>query len=112
VTLSPQERRNLLLSTYFGDSLATRLFKVEWKNLRLKVMHKEVAASQIMYALNGTIVGLCYDPVEYEYPDAQEVFYRLFDLFLTFYSENWWKSSASQRFCKQHPYVIVWVLVW
>jgi hypothetical protein len=70
--LSAQERRNLLLSTYFGDSLSTKLYKVEWKDLRIRIIHKEVAPSQIMYALNGTIVGLGYDQTDYEYPNPQQ----------------------------------------
>jgi hypothetical protein len=87
--LSAADRRNIQLSTYFG-SLQQIPIEISWKKLRIRIMTGDVAPSQFMYALNGTIVGLAKDSNHYEYESEATVLFkiRIFDRQKSFIKEN------------------------
>jgi hypothetical protein len=46
-------------ATYFGENICSQKpYAIPWNNIYLRIMHEGVSSSQILYALNGTIVGL------------------------------------------------------
>ena len=58
--------RNLTILSHLGDNLEPGLtltsvtsFTVSWKDVAIHMRHVEVPRSQVMYALNANIVGLC-----------------------------------------------------
>ncbi|KYR00512.1 NUC156 family protein [Tieghemostelium lacteum] len=63
--------RDLMSRSYFkmeSEIMTNQIpYSVEWKHYKVKILSNRVEPSQTMVSLNGQVVGLCYDPVEYEY---------------------------------------------
>lgn len=67
--LSAAQMRDLLLMKYFEcDRIPLshkQPFKMKWKHIRIRFLFDEILSSMSMYALNGVLVGLCFDPSKY-----------------------------------------------
>ena len=86
--LTARNTRDLMITKYFQSDqtpLASAVpYRVPWTQLRVRFMLHEVPPSMSMYALNGAVVGLCYDATKYQLaaPKTLEE-HRRYPLFLS-----------------------------
>ena len=50
----------------FRESFSDKIpYQVFWKDVRIQILYADVPNSQILYALNGSVVGLISDTTQY-----------------------------------------------
>eukprot|EP01114_Cavostelium_apophysatum_P020067 TRINITY_DN6621_c0_g1_i1.p1 TRINITY_DN6621_c0_g1~~TRINITY_DN6621_c0_g1_i1.p1 ORF type:complete len:376 (+),score=69.37 TRINITY_DN6621_c0_g1_i1:506-1633(+) len=65
------EARELQLRSYFHNSLQS-YHKSKWKNIRIRALFDVIPFSQVFYAINASLVGLCADDRTYSFQSSEE----------------------------------------
>ena len=76
--VSANERRTLQLTSYFGDPSTFSTYQVPWQRMRIRLMQHDVYPSQVMFALNASVVALAVDKQDLQLSEEARVVTALY----------------------------------